>query len=63
MTASGTTRDGLTTRQRETLRLAADRCYFEIPRRATLADLADELGVSDQAISERLRRDGHIDID
>jgi len=42
--------------QREILLLAADRGYFEVPRQASLADLADELDVSSQAASERLRR-------
>lgn len=52
----GPSRDGLTSCQRETLRLAHERGYFEVPRNATLGDLADELGVSNQAVSERLRR-------
>jgi predicted DNA binding protein len=52
----GPPRDRLTARQRETLRLAHERGYFEIPREVTLDDLADELGVSNQAVSERLRR-------
>jgi predicted DNA binding protein len=42
--------------QREILTLATERGYFEVPRRASLADLAEELGVSSQAASERLRR-------
>lgn len=46
----------LTERQRETLVLAQERGYFEVPRSATITDLADELGVSKQAVSERLRR-------
>jgi predicted DNA binding protein len=46
----------LTDEQRETLRLAYERGFFDIPRRATAADLASELGVSRQAVSERLRR-------
>jgi predicted DNA binding protein len=52
----GPPRDRLTACQRETLRLAHERGYFAIPRDVTLADLADELGVSNQAVSERLRR-------
>ena len=52
----GPAQDRPTTCQRETLRLAHERGYFEIPREATLADLANELDVSDQAVSERLRR-------
>jgi hypothetical protein len=46
----------LTDEQRETLHLAYERGFFDIPRRATAADLASELGVSRQAVSERLRR-------
>lgn len=46
----------LTELQRMTLSLALRRGYFEVPRSATLSDLADELGVSKQAVSERLRR-------
>jgi len=48
--------DTLTDEQRETLLLAYERGFFDIPRRATAADLATELGVSRQAVSERLRR-------
>ena len=48
--------DGLTEEQRETLLLAYERGFFDIPRRATAADLAAELDVSRQAVSERLRR-------
>jgi predicted DNA binding protein len=53
-----TTSDGatLTPEQRETLRLAYERGYFDIPRGVTTTELAAELGVSDQAVSERLRR-------
>lgn len=42
--------------QRETLRLAYDLGYFEVPRRTTLAELADEFDVSDTALSQRMRR-------
>jgi hypothetical protein len=49
----------LTQAQRETLELAVEKGYFDIPRRATLSELADELGVSDQATSERIRRGIH----
>ena len=31
--------------------------YFEVPRRATLTEIADELGISDVEASERLRRE------
>lgn len=46
----------LTPAQREALLLAHERGYFALPRETALADLAAELGVSDQAVSERLRR-------
>ena len=42
--------------QAETLRLAIEAGYFDVPRHATLETLADEMGVSKQAVSERLRR-------
>ncbi|SFR37595.1 helix-turn-helix domain-containing protein [Halogeometricum limi] len=47
---------GLTPRQRETLLLAVEEGYYDIPRRITTVELADELGISDQAVTERLRR-------
>lgn len=47
---------GLTEPQRETLRVALERGYFDVPRRVNLQDLAEELGVSDTAVSQRLRR-------
>jgi predicted DNA binding protein len=46
----------LTGPQREALLAAIDCGYFEIPRESSLADLADQLGVSENAASERLRR-------
>lgn len=46
----------LTSTQRATLAAARDAGYFDIPRRVTLQDLAADLGVSDQSVSERLRR-------
>ncbi|WP_227374051.1 helix-turn-helix domain-containing protein [Haladaptatus halobius] len=48
----------LTPRQYQTLRSAAERGYYDVPREATTEDLADELGISHQTVSERLRR-GH----
>lgn len=47
---------GLTDRQREVLERALEEGYFEVPRRTTLTELADELGVSDQALSAIMRR-------
>jgi hypothetical protein len=49
-------RFGLTTEQYEVLSEAAEHGYFEVPREVTLEELADRLGVSHQALSERLRR-------
>lgn len=47
---------GLSAVQRETLSVAFEAGYFDVPRRTTTSDLAERLGVSDQAVSERLRR-------
>lgn len=47
---------GLTATQAETLTTAFETGYFDVPRRITLAELADRLDVSEQAVSERLRR-------
>lgn len=46
----------LTEPQRETLRLALDRGYFDVPRGVTAAELAASLDISSQAVSERIRR-------
>lgn len=46
----------LSAEQRETLLLAYHRDYFEVPRRVTLADLAEETDISDSALSQRIRR-------
>ena len=54
--ASNGDADGLTQAQYEALRVAYERGYFEIPRNASLTLLSEELGVSDNAVSERLRR-------
>ncbi|ELY55423.1 MULTISPECIES: helix-turn-helix domain-containing protein [Natronococcus] len=47
---------GLTERQYETLVAAANHGYFEIPREVSMQELSEELEVSHQALSERLRR-------
>jgi predicted DNA binding protein len=47
---------GLSTAQRETLVLALREGYFDIPRQISTKELGEELGVSDQAVIERLRR-------
>lgn len=46
----------LTEAQRSLIERAYDEGYFDVPRRTTLAEMADELGISDQAVNERLRR-------
>jgi predicted DNA binding protein len=48
----------LTEPQREALVAAYDRGYFDSPRRASLSEVADGLGVTQQSLSSRLRR-GH----
>lgn len=52
----GPSRERLTSHQREALRLAHEGGYFRIPRGTTLGDIAAELGISNQAASERVRR-------
>jgi predicted DNA binding protein len=47
---------GLSSKQRQALQTAVDLGYYDVPRDASLSDVADELGVSTQAASERLRR-------
>ncbi|SEL14326.1 helix-turn-helix domain-containing protein [Haloferax larsenii] len=46
----------ITPEQQEALVVAVENGYFEVPRRTTLTDVADELGISPQAASERVRR-------
>ncbi|SNZ15694.1 Predicted DNA binding protein, contains HTH domain [Natronoarchaeum philippinense] len=48
--------DGLTDRQDEALRTAYELGYFDIPRGASLEDVAAELDISASSVSERLRR-------
>lgn len=48
--------EDLTPAQRNALVTAAERGYFRVPREATTDDIADELDISHQAISELLRR-------
>jgi hypothetical protein len=47
---------GLTKPQYDALRLALERGYFRVPREVTFEELSEELDVSVQAISERIRR-------
>lgn len=49
-------RYGLTDAQYKALTTAAERGYYEVPREADLDTLSEELGISHQALSERLRR-------
>ena len=46
----------LTQEQHEALVVAARSGYFSVPRETTIEAIADELGISDTAASERLRR-------
>jgi predicted DNA binding protein len=54
----GSTRFGLTPDQHEALTRAYNQGYFRVPRDVDLDDLADDMDISHQALSERLRR-GH----
>ena len=49
-------RVGLTPEQREALVLALRRGYFASPREVSLDVLAEDLGISRQAVSQRIRR-------
>lgn len=49
-------RYGLTRGQYEALAAAVKQGYFDVPRGATLEELAEELDISHQALSERIRR-------
>ncbi len=49
-------RHGLTEAQYEALVAAAEGGYFAVPREVELGALADDIGVSHQALSERIRR-------
>lgn len=50
---------GLTPKQQEAIVTAWDIGYFELPREASMADVADELGITAQSFSDRLRRAQH----
>jgi hypothetical protein len=47
---------GLTRVQRETLAKAVQEGYYDIPRKRSTDELADSFDISDQAVTERLRR-------
>ncbi|ADQ69333.1 DNA binding protein [Halogeometricum borinquense DSM 11551] len=46
----------LTPAQEESIRVAVEMGYFELPRTVTAVEVADELGISKTAFLERLRR-------
>ncbi|MCU4926320.1 helix-turn-helix domain-containing protein [Halobacteria archaeon AArc-dxtr1] len=50
------TEAALTDTQQEALVLAYERGYFESPREATMEEIGDELGITQQAVASRLRR-------
>lgn len=47
---------GLTPAQREILGYAVESGYYSLPREVSTQELADEFDISDQAVTERLRR-------
>jgi predicted DNA binding protein len=47
---------GVTPRQDESLRVAVELGYFDLPREVTASEVAKELGISKTAFLERLRR-------
>jgi predicted DNA binding protein len=47
---------GLTEKQSEALVMAAKAGYFESPAETTLDEVADDLGISQQALSQRIRQ-------
>lgn len=46
----------LTAAERETLRVALEKGYFEVPRETTLVEIAEELDRSDVEASQQIRR-------
>lgn len=51
-----TTDYGLSEAQERALLTALELGYFDVPREITLVGLAEELGISDSAVSQRIRR-------
>lgn len=47
---------GLSPKQRTALITALERGYFEVPREVSMDELADELDITQQSLSKRLRR-------
>lgn len=56
---SQSSRFGLTTAQEQALQCAYQNGYFEVPRQINATELADELGISVNSTSQRLRRGLH----
>lgn len=54
--AEAGTRAAVTDKQLEALVYAFENGYFETPRQVTMAEIGDELGISEQAVGSRLRR-------
>ena len=54
--AGGFASTGVVERPARALVAAFEAGYYNIPRDVTLEELADELGISHQALSERFRR-------
>lgn len=52
----GSNHADLTEKQREALLEAFEAGYYNIPRDATMSEVADDLGISHQTLSERFRR-------
>jgi len=50
------TRPVLTDEQREALQVARELGYFEVPRQTSMTEISNQLGISSQAVSERIRR-------
>lgn len=51
-------RHGLTPKQRRALVGALEQDYFDVPRETTMGDFAEALGITQQVLSQRIRR-GH----
>lgn len=50
---------GLTRKQQEALVTAWEMGFFDLPRESSMAAVADELGITAQSLSDRLRRGQH----
>lgn len=47
---------GLTRKQTEALTIAWEMGFYELPRKVTMEEVADEVGIAPQSLSDRLRR-------